>query len=278
MDKGKGKAPMGDQGAPLSDEELARLIQAEMAGADAAWVEPKSDCPHTASIRWVGEVTKMVWRLGLCACPPPLSARTPPPPRPTSPGLPRGPRPPHVVHVRRPPLRAPLGRPRTAVVVVLTSPGPGGRLDVDIPPPDASCESCGDVSESWTCMQCMQASTPHTHTHPCKMSEPCAAGAALPDHDPPATALPHCGPQVLCGRYVAGHMKAHCEGSGEHHIACSYRDLSFWCFACDSYVDPYGQPVMREAFAKVHQQKFGEPAVMPPPRTPGWGAPTLELQ
>mmetsp|Transcript_26308 Transcript_26308/g.84154 ORF Transcript_26308/g.84154 Transcript_26308/m.84154 type:complete len:128 (+) Transcript_26308:1895-2278(+) len=127
-------------------------------------------------------------------------------------------------------------------------------------------------------MQCMQASTPHTHTHPCKMSEPCAAGAALPDHDPPATALPHCGPQVLCGRYVAGHMKAHCEGSGEHHIACSYRDLSFWCFACDSYVDPYGQPVMREAFAKVHQQKFGEPAVMPPPRTPGWGAPTLELQ
>mmetsp|Transcript_26302 Transcript_26302/g.84123 ORF Transcript_26302/g.84123 Transcript_26302/m.84123 type:complete len:89 (+) Transcript_26302:1895-2161(+) len=84
--------------------------------------------------------------------------------------------------------------------------------------------------------------------------------------------------QVLCGRYVAGHMKAHCEGSGEHHIACSYRDLSFWCFACDSYVDPYGQPVMREAFAKVHQQKFGEPAVMPPPRTPGWGAPTLELQ
>jgi len=134
-----------------------------MAGADAAWVEPKSDCPHTASI----------------------------------------------------------------------------RLDVDIPPPDASCESCGDVSESWTCMQCMQ---------------------------------------VLCGRYVAGHMKAHCEGSGEHHIACSYRDLSFWCFACDSYVDPYGQPVMREAFAKVHQQKFGEPAVMPPPRTPGWGAPTLELQ
>jgi hypothetical protein len=46
-----------------------------------------------------------------------------------------------------------------------------------------------------------------------------------------------CG-EVHCGRHVRGHAVAHSEQHPTHHIVCCMKDLSVWCYACDSYIEP----------------------------------------
>ncbi|OMJ72973.1 hypothetical protein SteCoe_28457 [Stentor coeruleus] len=58
------------------------------------------------------------------------------------------------------------------------------------------CQECGDLKENWICIQCGN---------------------------------------IYCSRYVNGHMLEHNQNSS-HPIALSFTDLSFWCFACDSYI------------------------------------------
>jgi Zn-finger in ubiquitin-hydrolases and other protein len=42
--------------------------------------------------------------------------------------------------------------------------------------------------------------------------------------------------QVMCGRYIKGHMKLHSEQHG-HPLVLSFSDLSVWCYGCESYID-----------------------------------------
>jgi len=60
----------------------------------------------------------------------------------------------------------------------------------------SGCGSCGDKSENWVCLQCLE---------------------------------------VFCSRYVSAHMVAHNAETG-HHVACSLMDLNTWCYGCDSYI------------------------------------------
>lgn len=87
------------------------------------------------------------------------------------------------------------------------------------------CVSCGSTAENWVCLKCSQ---------------------------------------VLCSRYVAGHMAEHGETSG-HPIVFSFSDFSFWCYACDSYIT---SPVLRPILSACHKAKFGSAA----PQTPAGGA------
>ncbi|KAM9250287.1 LOW QUALITY PROTEIN: protein deacetylase HDAC6 [Cariama cristata] len=59
--------------------------------------------------------------------------------------------------------------------------------------------------------------------------------------------------QVLCGRYVGGHMLAHGGATG-HPLVLSLRDLSAWCYPCGGYVH---HPVLLPAKTLLHRLKFG---------------------
>ncbi|XP_002968200.2 histone deacetylase 6 [Selaginella moellendorffii] len=85
---------------------------------------------------------------------------------------------------------------------------------------DAPCAICGDHRENWVCLSCRK---------------------------------------VLCGRFINGHMLSHFQEFG-HPSALSYRDLSVWCFACDSYLDAQVISELRPAFDAAHAMKFGTPA------------------
>jgi ADP-ribosylglycohydrolase len=62
----------------------------------------------------------------------------------------------------------------------------------------------------------------------------------------------HCG-NVFCSRYVNGHaLKHHQETS--HSVACSFADLSFWCYSCDSYIT---HSTLWPLFSSLHEIKFG---------------------
>lgn len=67
---------------------------------------------------------------------------------------------------------------------------------------DDPCGDCGNVGENWICLK------------------------------------PGCL-KVLCSRYVKGHMLDHQEKNPNHShpIAFSFADFSYWCYACDSYVE-----------------------------------------
>jgi uncharacterized UBP type Zn finger protein len=52
--------------------------------------------------------------------------------------------------------------------------------------------------------------------------------------------------QIGCSRYQQKHMLAHHDNVG-HHIALSLSDHSFYCYACDSYIDS-------PKFAQINQQ------------------------
>lgn len=62
---------------------------------------------------------------------------------------------------------------------------------------DTPCKECKDQQENWFCLSCFG---------------------------------------IFCSRYVQGHFLKHHEESG-HNIGLSFSDLSFWCFACDSYIE-----------------------------------------
>eukprot|EP00897_Mesotaenium_endlicherianum_P003102 jgi/Mesen1/281/ME1154371C09506 len=83
---------------------------------------------------------------------------------------------------------------------------------------DSLCASCQDPSENWVCLSCNE---------------------------------------VLCGRYVGGHMMEHWQAS-KHPLALGYRDLSVWCFACEAYLDAQLIPELSPTFDAAHLMKFGE--------------------
>lgn len=79
---------------------------------------------------------------------------------------------------------------------------------------NAPCGACGSRRENWLCLSCHQ---------------------------------------VLCGRYVGGHMLAHGGATG-HPLVLSLRDLSAWCYPCGGYVH---HPVLLPAKTLLHRLKFG---------------------
>ncbi|CAI5942741.1 unnamed protein product [Closterium sp. NIES-64] len=93
-----------------------------------------------------------------------------------------------------------------------------------VPPFDSLCHSCKDGSENWVCLTC---------------------GV------------------VACGRYVGGHMLQHVTETA-HPLAAGFRDLSVWCFHCDSYLDAIRIPALEPLFTALHLAKFGQPPAKPP--------------
>eukprot|EP00771_Trimastix_marina_P000268 gnl/Trimastix_PCT/1280.p1 GENE.gnl/Trimastix_PCT/1280~~gnl/Trimastix_PCT/1280.p1 ORF type:complete len:532 (+),score=133.72 gnl/Trimastix_PCT/1280:155-1750(+) len=80
------------------------------------------------------------------------------------------------------------------------------------------CEVCGDNRENWICLLCNR---------------------------------------VFCSRYVNEHMLQHYQENTEHCIGGSFSDLSFWCFACDSYIEA---PELAPLKVAMEIAKFGEPS------------------
>ncbi|CAI7897680.1 unnamed protein product [Closterium sp. NIES-54] len=93
-----------------------------------------------------------------------------------------------------------------------------------VPPFDSLCHSCKDGTENWVCLTC---------------------GV------------------VACGRYVGGHMLQHVSETA-HPLAAGFRDLSVWCFHCDSYLDAIRIPALEPLFTALHLAKFGQPPAKPP--------------
>ena len=60
--------------------------------------------------------------------------------------------------------------------------------------------------------------------------------------------------EVHCSRYVKGHMAEHNQ-SNNHEIGLSFRDGSFWCYACDSYID---SPLLRATNFALSKEKIKE--------------------
>eukprot|EP00658_Telonema_sp_P-2_P038487 TRINITY_DN27602_c0_g1_i5.p1 TRINITY_DN27602_c0_g1~~TRINITY_DN27602_c0_g1_i5.p1 ORF type:complete len:117 (-),score=17.79 TRINITY_DN27602_c0_g1_i5:403-753(-) len=74
-----------------------------------------------------------------------------------------------------------------------------------------------------------------------------------------------------CGRYAQGHAVEHFQESG-HAVVCSVADLSFWCYECDQYIDPFNEALI-ELYNDLHLAKFQEPLPLerftnPPVPTP----------
>lgn len=67
---------------------------------------------------------------------------------------------------------------------------------------------------------------------------------------------------IKCSRYANQHMLKHYEES-THCIACSFIDLSFWCFECGAYLDFFNISKLHEPFRQLHQIKFQEEASLP---------------
>ncbi|KAM6989096.1 histone deacetylase 6-like, partial [Passerculus sandwichensis] len=59
--------------------------------------------------------------------------------------------------------------------------------------------------------------------------------------------------QVLCGRYVGGHMLTH-GGAQGHPLVLSLRDLGAWCYPCGGYVT---HPVLLPTKTFIYRLKFG---------------------
>ena len=80
------------------------------------------------------------------------------------------------------------------------------------------CLVCSDKSESWLCLHCMR---------------------------------------VFCGRYVQEHSAMHAKNS-KHHIAMSLKGLSFWCYACDRYLEHSFNSKLHSLYTSAHRIKFPE--------------------
>jgi len=81
------------------------------------------------------------------------------------------------------------------------------------------CETCGHKGENWVCLK------------------------------------PGSG-KVFCSRYVKAHMVDYYMDNPDHCIVFSFADFSFWCYACDSYIEhPMLSKELKEAW---YQEKFGD--------------------
>ena len=92
---------------------------------------------------------------------------------------------------------------------------------------ERACRVCGDATEPWVCLTCAV---------------------------------------VCCARGIHGHMAEH-SATTMHPIAAGLRDLSFWCFACDDYLDNFNVHALAPHFDILHTLKFGAP----PSRSGGAG-------
>ena len=79
---------------------------------------------------------------------------------------------------------------------------------------DDPCLQCAHCQENWICLKCQD---------------------------------------IFCSRYVNGHMVEH-GATEQHHIVLSFSDLSFWCYACDSYIISPELEAIRNIF---YDKKFG---------------------
>jgi len=77
----------------------------------------------------------------------------------------------------------------------------------------APCTDCNSTKENWHCLECFG---------------------------------------TYCGRFIKSHGVEHFKKT-KHSIAVSFSDLSFWCYACDSYVR---DPKFSQIFKLAHQDKF----------------------
>jgi len=68
--------------------------------------------------------------------------------------------------------------------------------------------------------------------------------------------------EVFCGRFAQGCMLKYAKKEG-HNIAMCLGDLSFWCYACDSYLHHLTIRPVYDAYNAWHQGKFGEPLAAP---------------
>eukprot|EP01063_Lacrimia_lanifica_P040488 TRINITY_DN918_c0_g2_i1.p1 TRINITY_DN918_c0_g2~~TRINITY_DN918_c0_g2_i1.p1 ORF type:complete len:702 (+),score=195.46 TRINITY_DN918_c0_g2_i1:129-2234(+) len=83
--------------------------------------------------------------------------------------------------------------------------------------PRAPCGACGNVGENMMCLTCQK---------------------------------------VFCGRHVKEHMLEHHDETG-HPIVCGFKDLSFWCYPCETYLLPTN-PSVAPYHAALYVAKFGE--------------------
>ena len=86
---------------------------------------------------------------------------------------------------------------------------------------DNQCADCANKEENWLCLSC--------HT-------------------------------VHCGRFASAHSRKHSAASG-HLVACGLTDLSFWCYACNSYLHHLSMRPVYLVYSTLHLMKFGEEAV-----------------
>lgn len=70
---------------------------------------------------------------------------------------------------------------------------------------------------------------------------------------------------VGCSRFINGHALQHYDStSGAHPISISWRDLSAYCYACDSYLNTFLLPALHPLFRALHRSKFdGEEPALP---------------
>jgi hypothetical protein len=85
------------------------------------------------------------------------------------------------------------------------------------------CTTCHDGAENWYCLTCHE---------------------------------------VFCSRYINGHFLQHAQSTG-HSVAVSFRDLSLWCTACDSYISGdrtarHSTPALVDFLQVIYAAKFGD--------------------
>ena len=66
--------------------------------------------------------------------------------------------------------------------------------------------------------------------------------------------------KILCGRYGNEHMMLHCaETNTEHCMAMGIKDLSFWCYSCENYINHLSVEKVWKFYSVAHTAKFDEP-------------------
>ena len=66
--------------------------------------------------------------------------------------------------------------------------------------------------------------------------------------------------KILCGRYGNQHMMLHCtETNVEHCMAMGIKDLSFWCYSCENYINHLSVEKVWSFYSVAHTARFGEP-------------------
>ena len=66
--------------------------------------------------------------------------------------------------------------------------------------------------------------------------------------------------KILCGRYGNQHMMLHCiETNTEHCMAMGIKDLSFWCYKCENYINHLSVKRVWDFYSVAHIARFNEP-------------------